>query len=182
VPVPDDVRERLHADLEPYRRAFVDVRWLEPATWHVTLVFVGSARVALVTTLTVACDEIAGAWPPFRFGIAAGGGRIQRGDGVAWVSGRTNAHRVIEVADDLERTIERGPAGSLRPRRAMSAHLTVARRAHERLVASMREQAHGPLRAEWLVDRITLMRSHLGRTGAAYETIHEAPLRGTPRT
>jgi 2'-5' RNA ligase len=155
------------------------VRWLEPATWHVTLVFLGSVSVALAPILAAACDGIAAVWPPFGFGVAAGGGRIQRGDGVAWLTGGTNARLVIEVADDLERAIEQDPTGTLRPRRAMSAHLTVARRAHERLLVALRQEAHGPLRAEWLADRVTLMRSHLGRTGAAYEPIHVALLRGS---
>jgi 2'-5' RNA ligase len=164
-----------------YRQAFDHVRWLDPATWHVTLVFIGRAPISSIAAVASACDEVAAAWPAIELDLASGGGSVRRGDGVAWLSVRTSARRVIELADDLSARLRRDDLGIPEPRRAISAHLTVARRADEALVAALRAEALGPLRAAWTADRLVLMRSHLGRAGARYESVHESPLAGPAR-
>jgi 2'-5' RNA ligase len=45
-------------------------------------------------------------------------------------------------------------------------------------VDALRREALGPVRATWGVERISLMRSHLTRTGARYEVVHDARLGG----
>jgi 2'-5' RNA ligase len=174
--VPDEARARIDRALEPYRRASPGVRWLQPSTWHVTLVFVGSVRVAALDELTRACDAAAAVHAPFALGLAGGGGRVGRDGGVAWLAVARNAGCVIDLADTVRHAMPGGIAGGREPRRAPSAHLTVARRAERGLVGALRDEANGPLRATWEVDRIALMRSHLGRDGARYELVHDAPL------
>jgi hypothetical protein len=44
------------------------------------------------------------------------------------------------------------------------------------LVTSLRAEDRGPLRADWLVARMVLMRSHLGSAEARYETLHEVTM------
>jgi 2'-5' RNA ligase len=180
LPVPDGERARLHTALAPYRQAFGEVRWLEPESWHVTLVFIGRTRTTSIPALVGACTEVAAAWQPFEIDLASGSGSVRRGDGVAWLAIRTNAGRAIALADDLRLAIDRDVRGIGEPRRAISAHLTVARRADERLVAAIRSEALGPLRAAWTADRLVLTRSHLGRAGASYEALHVARLAGPP--
>jgi 2'-5' RNA ligase len=174
--VPDEARARIDRGLERYRRAFPRVRWLEPSTWHVTLVFVGSVAVARLDELTRACDAVGAAYDPFDVGLAGGSGRLGRDGGVAWLVVSPNAGRVIDLADALERATPAGIAGRREPRRAPSAHVTVARHAERGLIGALRDEAQGPLRATWRVDRIALMRSHLGREGARYDLVHDAPL------
>ena len=89
------------------------------------------------------------------------------------------AGRVIDLAGDLRRVIARDHPGLPEPKRAISAHLTVARRADDRLISTLSAERLGPLRASWRADRIDLVRSHLGRTGARYERVHEAWTRGS---
>jgi 2'-5' RNA ligase len=178
IPVPEVIRARLAADLGPYRSAFAEARWLDPATWHLTLVFIGSVAAARVGEVAAVCDGAGDAWAPFVLDLVAGDGHVRRGEGVAWLSARRSAGRVLDIASAIQRGLGREVHGLPEPRRATSAHLTVARRADARLVAALRAEALGPLRAEWPVDRIEVMRSHLGRAGASYETLHGASLRG----
>jgi 2'-5' RNA ligase len=134
-----------------------------------------------VEALADACDEVAASWPSFDVDVAAGGGRVQRREGMAWLWVRRNARGVIELAEDLDRAVRRATSLIADPRRAPSAHLTIARRADRPLLDALRDESHGPLRADWLADRVDLMRSHLGRKGARYEVLHEAPLSASRR-
>jgi 2'-5' RNA ligase len=178
IPVPESVRDSLHAALASYRRAFDRVRWLDPATWHVTLLFLGCVPVAAVAPLIAASDGVAARWPPFEVDTVGGGGRVRGRDGPAWLWVRRNARGVVELAEDLEWAVVRGVPGVPAPRRAPSSHVTIARRADGTLLSSLRQETHGPLRSGWHVDRIVIMRSYLGSAGAHYEAIHEAPLTG----
>jgi 2'-5' RNA ligase len=164
--------------LAPYRRAFVAARWLDPETWHVTLLFLGSVPVSVVPKLLTAMAGVAARWPPFDLDTVRGGGRVRGGDGTAWLWIGRNVRGVIELAEDLEWAVVRGDPRLPRPRRAPSGHVTVARRADAGLLGALREETLGTLRAGWRADRIDLVRSHLGPTGARYERVHETLLRG----
>jgi 2'-5' RNA ligase len=67
-------------------------------------------------------------------------------------------------------------AGDRAPRRAPSAHLTLARKATPALIEDLAAARFGPLVAEWMADRIVLMRSHLGADRARYGTLAMARL------
>ena len=113
---------------------------------------------------------------PYRVRLDAGGGRVRRGEGVAWLGLSTGAVELIElaaaVAEGCPTDITTGPP----PKRTLAAHLTVARKADQALVRALSEQAHGALQAGWTVDRLQLVRSHLEPGGARYETLREATL------
>jgi 2'-5' RNA ligase len=148
----------------------------------VTLLFLGSVPATALPALRRASDETTATWPAFEIGLAAGAGRVQRGEGVAWLSVRRGAREVIELAGDLDRAVREAAPAIREPRRAPSAHLTVARRADRSLLDALLHERHGTLRADWLADRVVLMRSHLGRAGAHYERVHETPLSGPRET
>jgi 2'-5' RNA ligase len=152
------------------------VRWLATSTWHLTLLFLGWVAVSRVPELVALVDATAADAEAFETAVAGGGGRARDADGVAWLRVAGGAGRVIDLAERL--AIACSPAISLgfEPRRTPSAHLTVARRTDRALVDDLRGETRGRLRAAWTADRLALMRSHLGPSGAAYETVHEATL------
>ena len=174
VPVPGKVGRSLWGQLAPYRAVHPDVRWLRAGTWHLTLVFIGSVGASSVPRLTELIDEVASRTGPWTLSLEGGGGRGHDGDAVAWLRTRAGARELIATAEDLDGQVTRLDHPALRPRRTPAAHLTVARRADQGLIESLRAQDMGELSATWTVDRIALVRSHLDGAGARYETLHEA--------
>jgi 2'-5' RNA ligase len=152
------------------------VRWLDPAGWHLTLLFLGSVPREHVPSLVALVDTVAAATSSVRLGISAGGGRVRPQESVAWLAVGTGARDLLAMADRLAAGCPDGITTGAPPKRTRSAHLTIARRADRALVEALAEERHGPLRAAWLAGRIALMRSHLGPGGSRYETVHEAAL------
>jgi 2'-5' RNA ligase len=175
--VPDEVRFELQRQLAPYRRAHPEVRWTRPATWHLTLLFFGSVPPDRVPELKRLTDDVAARTEPYEATVDQGGGRVRRGEGVAWLGLSTGAGRLIEAAslaaERCPADLTDGPA----PKRTPSAHLTVVRRADQAVVIALRDQAHGRVQVDWTVDRLQLVRSYLEPGGARYETLHETRCR-----
>jgi 2'-5' RNA ligase len=174
--LPEATTRSLWAQLAPYRRRHPETRWLDPESWHLTLLFLGRVPVERAGGLIELVDLVAAAAPPFAASVAGGGGRAQDDDGVAWLSVHEGAARVMATAEDLARACPADTTLGAPPRRTPSAHLTVARRASGDVVAALRTERYRPISAAWTVDRVALLRSHLGPTGARYETLHEATL------
>lgn len=197
LPVSTGARRRLDRALAPYRRTFAEARWLEPDTWHVTLLFLGSVSVARIGELVDVVDSVATICSPLTVEIDGAGGRSDRGGrrstgsgghvtpavrrstragGIAWLHIGTGATTIVSLADRLldgVRAIDLIEPERLK--RSPSAHVTVARKASATLIEALREQRHGPVTARWRVDRILILESHLEAAGAHYETVHEAP-------
>lgn len=174
--MPDDVRVDLHAQLQPYRRAFTEVRWTKPESWHLTLLFLGSVAPDRVPELRALIDDIASRVKPFDAVVDLGGGRIQRQEGVAWLGLSQGAGELMEAASLTAAACPSDIAHGRPPKRTPSAHLTVARRADAALVRALRERSFGPLGMGWRVERVELVRSHLEPGGARYETLHESTM------
>ena len=175
--MPHEVRVELQRQLAPYRRAHPEVRWTRPATWHLTLLFFGSVPPDRVPELERLIDDVAARTEPYEATVDQGGGRVRRGEGVAWLGLSAGAGRLVEAAvltaEGCPSDLTDGPP----PKRTPSAHLTVVRRADQAVVMALRDQAHGRLQVGWTVDRLRLVRSHLERGGARYETLHETRCR-----
>jgi len=180
--VPQRPRVDLERQLEPYRRRHPDVRWLPAASWHLTLLFLGSVARQRVPELVRLVEATAATQAPFDVGVEAGGGRIQQREGVAWLRVGQGASGVLGLADRLAETCPPGVALGGAPSRSPSAHMTVARRASPALVDDLRAERHGDLRAAWTLASLVLLRSHLGPGGSRYETLSEAALYAADET
>ncbi len=174
--MPPDVRARLLEQLAPYRAQLRHARWTDPASWHLTLTFLGQVEPSNVALLEALVDAAAEAAAPYRVRADVGDGRITRGEGVGWLGLSEGAGRLIDLAADIARRCPPGVTSGSAPRRTPSAHLTVARNAERGTIDALRSQALGPLCVAWEVDRIWLVRSHLAAAGAHYQTLHEATL------
>jgi 2'-5' RNA ligase len=175
-PVPGEVRAELERQLAPYRRAFRDVRWTRPASWHLTLLFLGSVAPDRVPDIGRLVDAVALRFDPYDVVVDHGDGRVRRGEGVAWLGLSAGAGRLIEMAIYTAGACPPGITDGARPKRTPSAHLTVVRKADTAVVQALREQAAGAIEVGWRVDRVQLVRSHLEPGGARYETLYEATL------
>jgi 2'-5' RNA ligase len=131
------------------------LRWTTAEQWHVTLRFFGSTETQPVEAALATIDVPA---VTARLGPALT--RLGRGVLVAPVEGLDELAAVV-----VDATAELGrPPGH----RRFSGHLTMAR-SKGRVPT---ELAGVPVEAEWAVDEVTLVASHLHPHGARYEILH----------
>lgn len=195
--IPEPPRVDLDAHLEPRRESEADGiwRWSIPETWHLTLAFMADLPDHLEEPLVDDLPSRLAGIPPLRLRIQGAGGfpdpiaaRVLwmgvAGEGVH-ASLAQMSRRLRDCASHLGARVD---GQRLHP------HVTVARRAGGRgtrtrggvtgppggrLVQAL-DAYRGP---EFDVDRVTLVRSHLGegRAGSSaprYEHLAEIPLRG----
>ena len=174
VPLPEDLRGSLAAAVDEMRAdPAVDAewRWADPDGWHVTLAFLGAVDAdALPGLLTSVSAEVGGEAP---FSVTAGGvggfpsGRRAR---VLWYGVADPDGRLRSLAARVAAASGIVDAGPFRP------HVTLAR-SRDRHGAPPPSAPEGAMREGSVeVDRVTLLRSHLGRGPARYEALGDAPL------
>lgn len=167
--VPDEATVSIWESLAAARRRHPEARWIEPASMHLTLVFLGSTDPLLVPQVARAIDEVVVRYPALRLEVIGAGGRADdRRGGVAWLRlGGAGAQPLGELARELDAAVPPTPGRG----RLHSAHLTVARRVTEPLLRELVAP-----RVRFHVDRVALFRSHTGPNRARYEALHEATL------
>ena len=159
--------------LAPYREAHPAARWTTPDALHLTLLFLGAVDPTQADRLIAVARDVATRARPFEVRTGSAAGTLRRAeDGVAWLKLSAGGREVTMLSDALaERIPPAAVAGERAPRRAPSAHLTVARKATQALIDDLAAERHGPVSAAWTADRIVLMRSHLGPERARYGTL-----------
>ncbi|MBW3603286.1 MAG: RNA 2',3'-cyclic phosphodiesterase, partial [Actinobacteria bacterium] len=65
VEVPGPVRAAVDDALAPLRRRWPDLRWSDPAGWHLTVAFLGALPAARVAAARLALGAAAAVCPPF---------------------------------------------------------------------------------------------------------------------
>jgi 2'-5' RNA ligase len=163
--------------LAPYRAAHPEARWTATDALHLTLLFLGAVDPAQAPRLAAIARDVATQAQPFEVRTGAGSGTMRDGEGVAWLRLAAGGRDVGALADALAARIPAGAtAGDRAPRRAPSAHLTVARRATPELIDDLGAQRAGSVETSWTADRLVLYRSHLGRERARHGILAAARL------
>jgi RNA 2',3'-cyclic 3'-phosphodiesterase len=175
VPLPDAVRSALAADAEGWRSRpdLAGLSWTDPADWHVTLAFLGATDPALVPALERGIGDVAETHAPWSAATGGLGGFPSAGRArVAWYGVSDRERRFAHLAADLRQGLRLEAGARFR------AHVTLARARREPvdLRAWVAESSSPDGRIE--VRAVELMRSHLGRGPARYETLAIAPLGG----
>lgn len=152
-----------------------NLRWTDPAGWHVTLAFLGATDASAIPGVIAALRDVAAGTSAFR--VPTGGMGVFPRPGAAqavWYGVSDPDHRLRDLASRVQAAVPPpGPPGPFR------AHVTLAR---------SRVRRGEPL-GSWLatleppagtlaVNALTLFRSHLGRGPALYEVLARLPLRG----
>ncbi len=171
VGVPQVVREEVGQALAPLRCFGADVRWADPAGWHLTVAFLGNTDVALVEPLTVGLRRVTSGFAPFSVRLRSSAGRAS-GSGVLWIE-LAPSERLSMVAEAVRAMLRM--LGMPGKDRDFHPHLTLARApARLPIPRSLADAYSGPA-STWTVPGLELVRSHLGRTGTRYETISTFP-------
>lgn len=163
------------------------VRWVDPASMHLTLQFLGEVTPEVEPPLAAALERtLAGARPPVLGLTGLGAFPDWRRPRVLWVG-------LEEVGDHLA-SLHAGVTGATRPlgwepeARPFQPHLTLGRRRDERgRQRSQDDDLWESVRAiQWSRmppvphQHVALMQSHLGPGGARYEARHRWELASGP--
>lgn len=150
------------------------LRWTDPAAWHVTLAFLGGIEVATVVAVASTLNQVARAARATMLrtgglGAFPSAGRAR----VVWYRVDDPDGELAELATVVSSALGLEPVDRFRP------HVTLARAKREPVsLRAWLESAAAPT-GRVRVSELCLMRSHLGRGPARYETLSIAPL-GVP--
>lgn len=136
------------------------VRWTTPDQWHVTLRFLGEVAEHELAALVQALDALRS---QSRRRVTLGPTTARLGPHVLMVP--------VSGLDDLGRAVVDATRafGQLPDDRPFTGHLTLARgRGRHAVPAALAGQPGG---GSWPVTEVALVRSHLGSSGARYETL-----------
>jgi RNA 2',3'-cyclic 3'-phosphodiesterase len=180
VNLPEDERRAAHEAAAPLRDAGLPVKWVPPASLHVTLKFLGEVAEDREAAIGAALDAAVAAARPFAVGLGGAGAfpGVAR-PRVIWLG--VEAHPALELlSHDVERALE--PFGFEAELRPFRPHVTLGRvrpgarpgafAALEPLAAALAWEGVAP------VDSVDLMASVLGPGGAVYSVRHRSFLQG----
>jgi 2'-5' RNA ligase len=162
------------------RDAGVDIRWISPASYHVTLRFLGWTRAEAIGAVRDALDEAAAGIPPCSFRTARLGAfaSLDRAS-VVW-AGVEAPEPLLELARRVEAACAR--LGYRPERRAFHPHVTLGRlrepRAVREVVLPLAEQMFG----DTALDGITLFESETKSSGSVYRELHKIRLESRSST
>lgn len=151
------------------------LRWTDPDGWHLTLAFLGDTDPGRVPALLAALNRATGgaasaAYPTGGLGAFPSSGRAR----VLWYGMEDPERHLRRLAAAVRRELGLPPDDRFR------AHVTLARARHDPVdLRPFLESAAAP---EGVLDvtAIHLMRSHLGRGPARYESLAAIRLGGSP--
>jgi 2'-5' RNA ligase len=176
VPLGEKLREELAEAVAELRGRMPvleeQLRWTDPASWHLTFAFLGWVSRDAVAGVAGAVRDVATRHAPFTVATGAlGGFPSRRHVRVLWYGLRDRSDALAAIARDTRGALGVEDGSPLR------AHLTLARsRArHERGMGLPEAVWESSMpNGEMAMDRLILYRSHLGRGPAHYEALAEA--------
>jgi len=155
------------------------VKWVEPRGMHLTLKFLGEVEEGLLEEIEAGIDRAAEGIRPFEMRISGTGVFPNRKRPRVYWAGIQAPSPLLVLQSTLEKEME--ALGFEPEEREFKPHLTLARikepRGKERMtdaVLSFRLDGE-PM----VVDRVSLMRSHLSSAGARYEELYSRSLDAT---
>ena len=155
VEVPAEVREAVAVAVEPLRASAPRLRWVDPARYHLTLVFLGEVADGALPAIASVVDEACGDVTAFSLRL----------DGTVGTFGRRVLWAGVEQSDQLAAlaAVVRAVVGGIvhlpDGERAFSAHLTLARAGRRQPVRAAALLGASVPRMSWRVQRAVLMRS-----------------------
>ena len=166
VEVPDSVRAAVAEAIAAARAEAPKLRWVDPATYHLTVAFLGSVEDALVDDVAAAVAAACEGVSPFELRLDATVGSFGRR--VLW-AGLERSEALVTLAGAVQAALE--PVVALPDAgRPYSAHLTLARSGRSPVRAEVFSGVELPA-LSWRVERLVLLRS-----AGHYSVVRSFPL------
>jgi RNA 2',3'-cyclic 3'-phosphodiesterase len=161
------------------RDAGIDVKWVAPVNYHVTLKFLGWTRVDAIGAIRDALEAALVGSEPLVFRTARLGAfpSLDKASvlwaGVEPAAGRAGAGRE-GVLDELQRKVEQamGAIGYPPEARAFHAHVTLGRLRETRPVKDVVLPLSEQMFSDSRVDGVTLFESETKSSGSVYKQLH----------
>jgi 2'-5' RNA ligase len=182
VPPPAALAE-LAAALEPARALGPELRWSDPAGWHLTLAFLGEVGEHVVPELSRRLERAAARYPAQPLAIAgAGAFPSARRAQVFWAGFSADRRVLAALAASVAAGARRAGAPPPDEGRTYRPHLTLARARVPADVSALTGALADFAGRRWTADRITLIRSQLGGGPPRYEHLGDWALRAPAPT
>lgn len=168
VPIGEELRVDLASALEGWqsRDDLAPLHWSDPSSWHVTLAFLGETDPATIGVLAARLELVAAAHAAFALATGGLGGFPSASRArVAWYGIEDRDGRLRRLAGAVGNAVDREPD------REFTAHLTLGRTRAGSI--DLRDWARDakPPDGRLSVDRVDLVRSHLGTGLVQHETL-----------
>ena len=178
VELPQEIQDRLRQLQDNLRASMPDVRWTKHGNIHLTLNFLGDMPISRIDEISKALRNITSQFSPFAISLAGiGAFPNSRQPRIVWVGIEKGAERLTEIAKLIETSMK--SLGFPREKRPFSPHLTVGRIRRLTKPAIMTESLErsevGEI-GEFVINRISFIKSQLDPSGSIYTTLAEAPL------
>lgn len=177
--LPDAVKSALRRQIERLARVIPEVRWVDPASLHLTLAFLGELDDTRLEAATQAAMVVASAHAPFTLRLAnLGTFGSARSPRVIWVGLAGEQAQLLALRAAL--TDDLAARGFPREERPFAPHLTLARikatLADDALAALAQALGEPANAVSWQADAISVMKSELARPAARYTALSRWPL------
>jgi 2'-5' RNA ligase len=181
IPLPAQLKVKLIALQQEFRRFPLDATWVRDAGFHITLKFLGEVEPTQIPAIVSCMVETAHRYPPFALRFSGVGVFPHESrPRVLWVGIQDETGVLAQLQHALEETLAQIGYGA--EDRSFTPHLTLARLKHVprrgeflTCVSAHREVSLGHLQ----VDHLELLESQLHPAGARYSTIKAAYLAAT---
>jgi 2'-5' RNA ligase len=177
---PPGVLDELDAMAAPLRTARGDLRWTSREAWHVTLAFLGAVDETALARMLPRLERAAHRYPEIRLAFAGAGAFPQaHRANVLWSGLSGDCEALAKLAASVAAGARRAGATPPDKGRGFRPHLTLARCRLPADVSGIVAALAGYQGQAWSVDRIHLVRSHLGGPAKPrYSSVAWWPLRG----
>lgn len=174
--LPPGTKDELARAIERLRPELPEARWVPRENLHVTLAFLGEVPEERLGAISAAIGDAASGLVDFATHLeGVGAFPSARRARVVWAGLADAAGGIASMADAVASALE--PHGFRREERAFAAHVTLARLKVPRPLAPVAIDLDP---TPFPVERITLMRSRLGRPAPRYEALATFPFRREP--
>ena len=181
--------EKMHELLDELERTGAPLNMVDPSQLHMTVKFLGDTEEDMVDEIVEKTNFALEPYDPFEIDLKGTGAFPHLGFmKVVWIGSevssdetQTSKNEEFDLLSDIAHRVEEElvPLGFNRDDREFSPHITVARvkggKNKEKLKSTI-EKYEDEHFTTWSVEKLTLKKSILKKTGPEYHTVEEIPL------
>jgi 2'-5' RNA ligase len=180
VELPQEIHDKLKQLQDDLKASMPDVRWTKYGNVHLTLKFLGDVQISRIDAISETLRGIARQFSPFTISLTGiGAFPNSRRPRVVWVGLEKGGDKLIKIAESIEASMRK--LGFPREKRKFSPHLTVGRVRRltnpSAMTQALERSVVGKI-GEFVVQRVSLIRSQLDPAGSIYTILTEAPFSG----